>query len=336
MKYILSLTRCCTYNCEFCAVDAHYNDSVSGCAALAAKEREAGRELGPAQWCDIVAKILRSNPNAEFDLSGGDCLALPWVYQELIPFINEKTHNKRHVAITATAKSLVAWLNADIHHSRVGYPGAIHLTYDGYRPYSSENIALVPQVHRLGIEVHVECPLTVENCHVEGAHLIYNTLRDAGIPEVLLMSYFPVGRGGDSSQFGTMTPTKDNYRMTISEFMRLEKHYPDGPRVKVQCALKGLLPGSNGNVPCKMGDDTWCIMPDGTLLTCPWAYGLGGCPLDVAFVAGNALKDEVGEWRASGKESRNHLRRKYPRQCMIKAYAADVLDGSSKNNKSAA
>ena len=96
MKYILSLTRCCTYNCEFCAVDAHYNDSVSGCAALAAKEREAGGELGPAQWCDIVAKILRSNPNAEFDLSGGDCLALPWVYQELIPFINEKTHNKRH------------------------------------------------------------------------------------------------------------------------------------------------------------------------------------------------------------------------------------------------
>ena len=327
MKYILTLTRCCTYDCEFCAVDALYSPSVAGCADLADEQQAAGRELTPEQWCGVAKRILDRDPRAEFDLSGGDCLALPWVSRQLIPSILNQTQNPRQVAVTSTAKSLVQWIDK-AGTSNWAKPGTIHITYDGYRPYSAENIALVPQVRNLGVDVHVECPLTTENCHVAGVRSVYHALKDARISELLLMRFFPVGRGADKSRLGGYEPSGSNYRDAIAEFMRLEKEHPDGPRVKVQCALGGFLPGGDGAAKCKMGDGTWCIMPNGTLLTCPWAYGMGGYPLDEAFNAGNALQTNVAEWLSAGRHLRAELRSHYPRKCIVRAFTQDLLDGT--------
>ena len=47
--FILSLTRCCTQNCTFCAVDALYCHSVNGCRDRAYTEQLIGRELTPDQ-----------------------------------------------------------------------------------------------------------------------------------------------------------------------------------------------------------------------------------------------------------------------------------------------
>lgn len=327
MKYILTLTRCCTHKCDFCAVDALYKPTVAGCAALADREQAAGRQLTPDQWCEVVGKIHDENSSAEFDLSGGDCLALPWVSDRLIPFILGLTKNPEQVAVTATAKSLVPWIEKAAKSSHAK-PGAIHITYDGYRDYSFENILLVPRVRELGVDVHVECPLTTENSHVAGARKIFHALTEAGIREMLLMPYFPVGRGAARGRMEGFEPSGDQYREAISEFMTLAKEHSGGPRVKVQCALRRFMGPAGRATRCKMGDATWCVMPDGTLLTCPWAYGLGGKPLDEAFNAGNALRSGVEQWKSRGRSLRSALRRSYPGACMVRAFIDDSPGGA--------
>ena len=57
-KFILSLTRCCTQNCIFCAVDALNCESVIGCRDRSYTEQLLGRELTPAQWCSVIDKLI--------------------------------------------------------------------------------------------------------------------------------------------------------------------------------------------------------------------------------------------------------------------------------------
>jgi len=322
-QVILTLTRCCTQNCTFCAVDALYSSSVTGCNARAHKQQLEGKELTPDQWCSVVEKLLAIDPTAEFDLSGGDCLALPWVSRKLIPFILERTQSRKQLSVTSTANSLQAWLE----QTRTTYtdkrPGAIHVTFDGYRQYSFENIRLARQVRELGMDFHIECPLTVENCGLDKVHEIYSRVKDAHASELLLMRFFPVGRGTDKYRLGGLEPSANMYRVAIAEFSRLAAKHPDGPTIKVQCALKEFEPEKTGAVPCKMGDSTWCLMPNGILLICPWAYGMNGCPLDKVFVAGNVLHSGVGECRSKAHDLRNALRRKYSRKCRILAFIGE-------------
>jgi hypothetical protein len=322
-QYILTLTRCCTQNCEFCAVDALYSPSIRGCVDRAHAEQLAGRELTPGQWCSIVEKLLAIEPTAEFDLSGGDCLALPWVPHQLIPFIMERVQSPQQVSVTSTPDSLQAWL-VEIRASRPDMiPGAVHVTFDGYRQYSFDNIRLASQVRELGMDIHVECPLTVENCDLEKVREIYSVAKDAHVSEILLMRFFPVGRGADKYGLDGLEPSANTYRTAIAEFYRLAGQHTDGPTIKVQCALKQFKPEGTGTVPCKMGDTTWCVMPNGVLLICPWAYGRNGRPLGEVFVAGNVLHGDYGKCRSKARGLRDILRRKYPRACRIHAFVEE-------------
>lgn len=292
-KCILTLTRCCTQNCDFCAVDAIVPLSVINClrdcAANAAKEQEIGNELTHDQWTKVIKNLLLIDNKMEFDLSGGDCLALPWVRNEFIPFLLETVGDNKRVSITATAVSLRAWLD-EIHKiDNPIFPGNVHITYDGYRPYSFDNLALVKPLRDLGVDVHAECPLTVENCSQTMVNRIYKVMLDYQISEILLMRFFPVGRGVKSGESNPWEPTALQYRNAIAEFQRISKLYNNGPKIKLQCALKEYIPESRGYVLCKMGNSTWCVMPNGDVLICPWAYGMNGNALDQSFVAGNAL-----------------------------------------------
>ncbi len=322
-QYIFTLTRCCTQNCDFCAVDALYCPTVAGCAERAHKEQLSGRELSPEQWCTVVEKILAIDSFAEFDLSGGDCLSLPWVSQKLIPYILQRVHNRTQLSVTSTADSLVAWLD-NINESCLStMPGAVHVTFDGYRQYSFDNIRLASQVRRLGMEFHIECPLTEGNCSLDKVHDIYYALKDAEVREILLMRFFPVGRGAEENGHYEMEPSTGMYQTAIAEFYRLAAKYPNGPIIKVQCALKEFEPERLMTVPCKMGDSTWCVMPNGILLICPWAYGMNGRPLDGSFVAGNIFDCDYEICRSKGRDLRDALRKKYSRKCRILAFIED-------------
>lgn len=292
-KCILTLTRCCTQNCDFCAVDAiaplSEINCLRDCAANAVKEQEIGHELTFDQWQKVIDNLLLIDENMEFDLSGGDCLALPWVRNKFMPFLLEKVGDNKRVSITATAVSLRAWLD-EIRKTNMPFlPGNIHITYDGYRPYSFDNLALVNPLREIGVDVHAECPLTVDNCSHTMVERIYKEMLDYQISEVLLMRFFPVGRGAKSGQSNPWEPTSSQYIDAIAEFQRLSKMHPHGPKVKLQCALKEYTLESRGYALCKMGKSTWCVMPNGDVLICPWAYGMNGNALDPSFVAGNAL-----------------------------------------------
>ena len=326
IQCILTLTRCCTHDCDFCAVDALYSPSIAGCADRAYTEQLVGRELTSDQWCSVVRKLLAIDPYAEFDLSGGDCLSLPWVSRQLIPFILERVQSRKQVSVTSTADSLQAWLD-DTHASCPDkMPSAVHVTFDGYRQYSFDNIRIASQVRELGMDIHVECPLTVGNCDLDKVQEIYYTVKDVHVSELLLMLFFPVGRGADKHGLSGLEPSADMYRAAIAEFFRLAAKYPDGPIIKVQCALKEFEPEGTGAAHCKMGDATWCVMPNGILLICPWAYGKNGRALDDAFVAGNVLHSDFGECRSMARGLRDSLRHKYPRECRIRAFIADSND----------
>jgi len=262
------------------------------CAENAEREQLSGREMDLSAWQETIIKLLQIDPEMEFDLSGGDCLALPWVRDKLIPFIIGKVKDAQRVSVTATAASVEKWLESIALSKSMPVLGSIHITYDGYRDYSNTNLNLVKPLHDLGIDVHVECPITKENCSVETATKIYTVLKDHNISEILLMRYFPVGRGGVShGKSSIWEPTVDEYKTTVNKFLELAEKYPEGPKVKLQCSLKEFtLEGAN-RILCKMGHTTWCIMPNGNVLICPWAYGLNGAALDTGFVAGNIRFD---------------------------------------------
>lgn len=292
-KCILTLTRCCTQNCEFCAVDAiaplSEINCLGECAANAAKEQEIGNELTHDQWKKVIKNLLLIDNKMEFDLSGGDCLALPWVRNEFIPFLLETVGDNKRVSITATAVSLRAWLAEIQEIDNPILPGNIHITYDGYRPYSFDNLALVKPLRELGVDVHAECPLTVDNCSKTMVNRIYKEMLDYQISEILLMRFFPVGRGAKPGKSNPWEPTSSQYIDAIAEFQGLSEMYPHGPKVKLQCALEEYTLESRGYALCKMGKSTWCVMPNGDVLICPWAYGMNGKALDHSFVAGNTL-----------------------------------------------
>lgn len=316
-QWILTLTRCCTENCEFCAVDALYCPTIADIRHRSQMEQQSGRELTPDQWCSVAAKLLQIDPASEFDLSGGDCLSLPWVPHQLIPFILERVKSRKQVSVTATATSLRLWLNEARVLAPEKRPGSVHVTFDGYRPYSFENLRLASLVSDLGMELHAECPLTNENCSVEKVNEIYYALQNSSVREILLMRFFPVGRGTENA-WRQFEPPAEMYRAAISEFKRLATLNEGGPVIKVQCALK-KFEYQEGGVPCKMGNSTWCVMPNGVLLICPWAYGLNGLPIDDAFVAGSILHNDFSEFRSKAHVFREALRQKYPRECRIQA-----------------
>ena len=314
--FLLSLTRCCTENCTSCAVDAIYCQSVTGCQKRSETEQLAGRELTNYEWCSVIDKLLLFNPTAEFDLSGGDCLALPWVYENLIPYLLKRVVSRKKVSVTSTAKSIRSWLKATSDVGPDQRPGAIHVTFDACRQYSFDNISLASQIHSFGMDLHIECPLTSENCIPSKIREIFFSARDSRISELLLMRFFPVGRGADINPIGGLEPSPETYHYAIKQFLALAAQYPDGPAIKVQCALKKFS-NSESSFVCKMGNGTWCVMPNGSLLVCPWAYGLNGDPLSNSFVAGNILEDDYLSCRARAHEIRIGLQGKYPKECRI-------------------
>lgn len=322
MKIICNITRCCTENCTFCAVDAlcPQDKTSSACAQLNKKEVANGGELSESQWMGVFDNMISGSHanNYEIDLSGGDCLALPWVWQRAIPSLIEKL-GPENVAVTAPATSLKPWLEMLLKNPLVIRPKTIHVTYDGSRQYGNENLVLLSLARDCHIDIHVECPISVENSL--NAAVIYHELSKVGVSEIALIRYFPTGRGLHMS--ATMEPSPEDYRKAIINFLALEARTKNGPRVKLQCALKGFHPESSGVTPCKMGCNSLCVMPNGTLLTCPWAYGMGGQPLDPVFVAGNLAQESFLDCfdRVSGLS--DVLRKQYPTDCRVCGFVAE-------------
>lgn len=227
-KFILTLTRLCSVDCAMCCVDAIHFKNEAECDATWQEEWQWGRQLSAVQWMTIVRKIVAFDPHAEFDLSGGDCLALPVIRQHLIPAIVRSVRHPKQVAVTSTATSIQRYLDELAVDSTLPRPGAIHITYDGVRDYSFENMRLVSAIGAQGMAVHVECPLTRDNCNHAVIQNIYDECVSNKIEEILLMRFMPVGRGEDTH---SVEPSPEAYTMAISTFRQAwRRPNPRDPR----------------------------------------------------------------------------------------------------------
>jgi hypothetical protein len=99
------------------------------------------------------------------------------------------------------------------------------------------------------------------------------------------MRTFPVGRGiADYERNWALT--SDALRRVIDCF-RTEEARINGPRVRLQCALKQLDPRVHDENPCDLMRESFGINPRGQLLLSAWATNSIGDALDDAFVVGD-------------------------------------------------
>lgn len=287
---IWNITRICTWNCAICCVDAIQANSVSWNETLVNLERTK-TELNLEEKM-LVLQNLKSI-NCKIDFSGGDPLGHP----HTLVVLKEASSlfGRSNVTLTATGATLVHSHFEEI----LPLIGELNFTYDlpasrenHYRPlgYAKSNLLSVSTLRRNGLSIRAECPLTTWNTDDSAIEELYLELNNFGIDELLLMRMFPVGRGVLNSN---IMLSADRYKKAISHFFNLERIYRV-PKIKLQCALRIFDSTDNQTEnPCDLLDNSLGLMPDGTLLASPWAYGVSGKPLGDEWVLGNLAKESI-------------------------------------------
>ena len=320
---IWSLTLICPWDCGMCCVDAvhvtrsgddvvirsegltrteriradrHLDPNVFEAATRARQQR--GLELTLLEKLDVIDNL--AGYNARIDISGGD----PMVQAENIEVIRAAAaaFGRENVTMTATGSGLSRW---DI-ESLAPVIGELNFTFDspaggatGLRPptYARTNLKRAREFGEAGVVVRAECPLTTENCDAASLEQMYRMLTEARIPQLLLMRLFPSGRG---TRFADRTPSPSQYRAAIAHLREFERSINDGPRVRLQCALRHFEPGQSSVDgpavnPCDMLRESFGLLTDGTLLASPWATNQHGLPMADEWILGNLATTPMSE-----------------------------------------
>lgn len=311
---IWNMSLVCPWDCSICCVDAvnvkatskeiHIisegltkNDTIerskeSTIFDQALRERQSKKLEASLE--DKI-RILDNLANVEFeiDFSGGD----PLVCSENLEVIRygARKYGKENFAVTTTGVGLAKVKPEEL----APYISKLEFTYDNadgkfdlIRPkgYNNQNLIRASLFGRNGIKVKALTPLSKRNINEGMLRLLYENLNKADIEEVELMRYFPVGRG-----FGKVdeVPTIKEYERAIYVFKEMEAKY-GVPRVKLQCALRGLQYTDNASEnPCNLYRESLGITAQGILLTSAWAMGPRGQPLDDIFILGNLIEQPI-------------------------------------------
>lgn len=315
LDIIWNITSICGWDCDFCCVDAvqvepgggtatvrdngleteteiEVDENESAYQAGSDHLKEQGKELHFEEKLKVLERLDGFTPDIDF--SGGDPLLVRENY-EVVKKAYEIFPNGE-IAITATGAGLpnydVEELGNCIHQ--------LEFTYDSHdldyseRPtgYNTANLRKAREFSKAGVTTKAQTPLSKENMKPENIERIYSNLTENGIDEMLLMRIFSVGRGMDAN---VDVLDQDTYRTAISKYRELEEEL-EGPKVKLQCALKHLYPESEGDEnPCDLIRESFGIMPDGTVIASPWAYDNVGEPLSEEFVLGSVPNESFEE-----------------------------------------
>lgn len=307
-------TYICTQDCDDCCVSAVHVEREDGDLRLRdflftdmripgqageTKYQTAQRhlqKLGRELSFDGKLKVIDhlTGFDCRIDFSGGDALVTPEGI-ELLEMLVARI-GRQNVTLTITGAGLerasIARVAAMI--SELNFTFNAASPADAFtRPsnYAAMNLQLAKRFQQLGVRVRAECPLTNVTAEPEHLERLYRTLADAEIDTLLVMRQFNVGRGTVRPE---VIPTKAEYLEAIRTLRRLEAA-GNGPRIKLQCALRhleGTAPGAPN--PCDLGVRSYGLMPDGTLLASPWAYSKSGKPLDESWVMGNLAQTPLG------------------------------------------
>jgi len=320
LDIVWNITLICPWNCSICCVDAANVKSegnkvkityegltkeitvkkIKGLdiydQALKIRQKQ-GFELSLKEKLQVLDNL--EDVDFEIDFSGGDPLVCS-ENLEVIKYAANK-YKRENLAVTTTGVGL-SKVKAE---QLVPYISELEFTYDNpedrfdpIRPkgYNNSNLKKASLLNKQDIKVKALTPLSKRNIAPDILRLIYENLHLAGIEEVELIRYFPVGRGLGKNE---ESPSKEEYKKAIEIFKEMEKEY-DFPKVKLQCGLKCLYDKFDEN-PCKLYKESLGITAKGILLTCPWAIGSKGEPLDEIFILGSLVDNHISELLDSEK-----------------------------------
>ncbi|MGB2956685.1 MAG: hypothetical protein WBB64_12045 [Anaerolineales bacterium] len=287
---IWNITRLCTWDCTICCVDAVQAKYSSWPEILKTLEQSKS-ELTLEKKMQVLQNLKEFD--CKIDFSGGDPLCHPHTYdvlQEASSFFGN-----RNISITATGSALCRFHKTDL----LPYIGELNFTYDypiscsNYqRPigYNNSNLLNASRFQNDNLTLRAECPLSIWNIDNNTLKQLYLDLYHYSIDELLVMRMFPVGRGMQES---CLIVSQDDYKRAIYLFREMEELY-GRPKVKFQCALKILDPNANLSTnSCDLVQLSYGLMPNGILLSSPWAYGLNGKPLGSEWILGNLAEESL-------------------------------------------
>jgi len=278
LDIIWNMSLICPWDCSICCVDAvnvkYKDDKIKIFSEGLTREETVDRDRSLGVY-DQALKIRQEKElelsleeklqvldnlegvDFEIDFSGGD----PLVCSENLEVIRyaANKYERENFAITTTGVGL-SKIKAE---QLIPYISKLEFTYDNaeekfdpIRPqgYNNSNLKKASLLNRGGIKVKALMPLSKRNISPRILRLLYENLHVAGIREVELMRYFPVGRGlGKNEEM----PSREEYEMAIEIFYEMERRY-NLPKVKLQCALKCLYNTSNEN-PCNLYRESFGI-----------------------------------------------------------------------------
>jgi len=348
INLIWNMSLICPWDCGICCVDAVNVKSEKGKVKITSEgltkeefiernerlsiydqalqaRQEKGLELSLEQKIAVLDNL--DGIKFKIDFSGGD----PLVCSENLEVIRHgaKKYGARNISVTTTGMGLALIKPEEL----AQHISELDFTYDNansnfseVRPvgYNNQNLRKAIEFKKAGIKVRAQTPLSKSNIQTKTLHLVYENLHKAGIEKMLIMRYFPVGRGsGKTSEM----PTRDEYIKAINTIKELEFKYTT-PKVKLQCALRGLSRYSGKN-PCDLYSGSLGITSQGMLLTSAWAIGPYGQPMDDAFVLGDLKSSSIGELlnNEKGMQYKERLNENYG-HCKIFAFL------NSKKNES--
>lgn len=325
--FIWNITLVCPWDCEFCCTDAAHVSSTAGSILLRenslSTSKTVSRDLGslfkakyPGVHCSkydlaLIDRQLRGleptfedkmrilsnlyGLNLKIDFAGGEPLAC----HENILIIKAASEMFGKKSISVTSTGLISKAHNILEIS--GFIGEYEFTYDEpkvalkqCRPkgYNISNLKIAAKFSELGVRTKAQLPIHRGNTSKLAAELIYNSLCNSKITELLLMRTFPVGRGIPYLEDNEIT--KFELTQAILNYSRLET--PNKTNIRLQCALKTLAeterPLTN---PCDLMQSSYGINFQGNLLISAWANNINGLPLSDDFVLGSLCKSSFQE-----------------------------------------
>lgn len=320
---IWNTTLVCPWDCAVCCVDAVQvtkrgrtatlrSQGLTQIETISCSDREShfdaalrhlqaqGRELTWERKLAVLDHL--KGESVRLDISGGDALTIAEGRSLLLEAKNRL--GRDHVTLTVTGAGLrecdIPMVADSIHEFNFTFdPGSSEQSDLRPSTYGRSNLRLAKKMCQLGVSVRAEMPLTRAAIDTQRLTQAYDQLAQAGVRELLLMRLFAVGRGQLQAH---AIPSRSQYLHAIDTLRNLAERRGDGPKIKLQCALRHLTHEagfeSTSKNPCDLATKSFGIMANGTLLTSPWAIGPNGAPLDPSFVLGNLAETPFAQLRA--------------------------------------
>lgn len=335
--FIWNITLVCPWDCEFCCTDAAYVRKQG--KEIIIQERSLTSEVVVKSECEKNSMIRRikldgyrpnkfdyalvdrqqrkkeitfeekisalenlKGSNLKIDFAGGDPLSCYENYL-IIKYASE-LFGKGNISITSTGFSINRY-GVDLVSNIIGeFEFTLDETNENpaqNRPsgYNASNIFYAKKFSENNIKTKAQLPIHSGNIDPVAIENIYTILADAEIDELLLMRTFPVGRGRIFLMKEGMY-NRDDYRKVINLYREMEMRY-QGPKVRLQCALKNLESSEGDPNPCDLMRESYGINPRGKLLLSAWATNDIGEPLSDDFVLGNLYEKSFVELLESPK-----------------------------------